>query len=176
MKINTPLVWVPLRYGAIASIIAFALVVVLYFGGRHPFLIPMYADFRIFLFGLFLFFSLKEFRDQYKQGVLYFFQGMVASYVFLLSFALLSASFIWVFAATNDEFVKEFIRLFIEQASTIPMEDIERVGKDNFERNLAGVSNTNAFEMAKNYFRQSLLIGFFISIIVTIILRKQPKQ
>ncbi len=176
MKINTPLVRVPLRYGIIASLIAFALVVVLFYADKHPFLIPMYADFRIFLFGLFIFFSLKEYRDQYQQGVLYFFQGMVASYIFLLSFALLSASFIWLFASMNEEFIKQFISLFIEQARTIPTEDIERLGKDNFERNLEEVSYTNAFGMAKLYFRQSLLIGFFISIIVTIILRKQPKQ
>lgn len=175
MKINIPLVKVPLRYGLIASLIAFASVIVLFYAGKHPFLIPMYADFRIFLFGLFIFFSLKEFRDQHQQGTLYFFQGMVASYVFLLSFALLSALFIWLFAVTNSGFITEFVSLFIEQARTIPTEDIERLGKDNFERNLEEVSHTNAFGMSKLYFRQSLLIGFFISIIVTIILRKQPK-
>jgi hypothetical protein len=176
MKINTPLTKVPLRYGVIASIIAFALVVVLFYAGKHPFLIPMYADFRIFLFGLFIFFSLKEYRDQYQQGTLYFFQGMIASYVFLLSFAVLSALFIWLFATAKGSFITEFVSLFIEQARTIPTEDIERVGKDNFERNLEEVSHTNAFGMAKLYFRQSLLIGFFISLIITIILRKQPKQ
>lgn len=176
MKINTPLIRVPLRYGVIATLIAFTLVLVLFYAGKHPFLIPMYADFRIFLFGLFIFFSLKEYRDQYQQGTLFFFQGMVASYIFLVSFAVLSASFVWLFAAFNSNFITEFVNLFIEQARAIPTEDIERVGKDNFERNLEEVSHTNAFGLAKLYFRQSLLIGFFISIIVTIILRKQPKQ
>ena len=176
MKINSPLVKVPVKYGAIASLVSLALLVMLFYTGKHPFLIPMYADFRIFLFGVFIFFSLKEYRDQHQQGILYFFQGMVGSYVFLLTFAFLSSLFTWLLTQVDASFVDEFIRLFIEQARTIPVEDIERVGKDNFERNLEEVSRTNGFGMAKLYFRQSLLIGFFISIIITIILRKQPKQ
>ncbi len=176
MKINVPLVKVPIKYGAIASLISLALLLMLFYTGKHPFLIPMYADFRIFLFGVFIFFSLKEYRDQHQQGILYFFQGMVGSYIFLLAFALLSSLFVWGLTQVDNSFVDEFIKLFIEQAGTIPAEDIERVGKDNFERNLEEVSRTNGFGMAKLYFRQSLLIGFFISIIITIILRKQPKQ
>lgn len=176
MKINSLLVKISLRYGIIASIIAFALVLLLFYAGKHPFLIPMYADFRIFLFGLFIFFLLKEYRDQYQQGTLYFSQGMIGSYVFLLSFSLLSSALVWLLAANSDSFVTEFVRLFTEQARTIPIEEIERVGKSDFERNLEEVSGTNALGMARQYFIQSIWIGFFMSIIVTIILRKQPKQ
>lgn len=175
MKINSPLIKIALRYGAIASLIGFALVVMLFYTGKHPFLIPVYADFRIFLFGVFIFFALKEYRDQEGQGILYFWQGMVGSYVFLLSFGLLAAMAVYLFALADASFVTEFVRLFTEQAKSIPTEELERVGKEDFERNLLELSKTNGFNMALLHFKQSLIIGFFISIIITIVLRKQPK-
>jgi len=151
------------------------LVVMLFYTGKHPFLIPVYADFRIFLFGVFIFFALKEYRDQQGQNILYFWQGMVGSYVFLLSFGLLAALAVYLLTLADSSFVTEFVRLFTEQAKGIPPEELERVGKEDFERNLSELSNTNGYNMALLHFKQSLIIGFFISIIITIVLRKQPK-
>jgi hypothetical protein len=175
MTINSPLLKIALRYGLVASVIGFALVVLLFYTNKHPFLIPVYIDFRIFLFGVFIFFALKEFREQYAQGILYFWQGMVGSYVFILSFAAATALAIYLLAWIDITFVSEFVRLFTEQASSIPKEELDRVGKEDFARNLSALSNTNGLNMAMLHFKQSLIIGFFISIIVTIILRKQPK-
>lgn len=175
MKINSPLIKIALRYGAIASVIGFALVVMLFYTDKHPFLIPVYADFRIFLFGVFIFFALKEYRDQQGEGILYFWQGMVGSYVFLLSFGLAAALAVYLLTLADTSFVTEFVRLFTEQAKSIPLEELERVGKEDFERNLLELSNTNGYNMALLHFKQSLIIGFFISIIITIVLRKQPK-
>lgn len=176
MKINSPIVKVAFRYGAIASLIGFALVAMLFYTGKHPFLIPVYADFRIFLFGVFIFFALKEYRDQQGGGILYFWQGMVGSYVFILSFALLAALAIYLLTLADTSFVTEFVRLFTEQAKSIPKEELERVGKIDFDRNLLELSRTNGYHLASLHFKQSLIIGFFISIIITIVLRKQPKQ
>jgi hypothetical protein len=175
MKINSPLVKIAYKYGAMASLIGFALVVMLFYSGKHPFLIPVYADFRIFLFGVFIFFALKEYREQYGEGILYFWQGMVGSYVFLLSFGLLAAMAVFLFSLVEASFVTEFVRLFTEQAKAIPAEELERVGKVDFERNLLELSNTNGYQLALLHGKQSLIIGFFISIIITIVLRKQPK-
>ena len=113
--------------------------------------------------------------DQEVQGILYFWQGMVGSYVLLLSFGLLAAMAVYLFALVDTSFVTEFVRLFTEQAKSIPAEELERVGKEDFERNLLELSNTNGYNMALLHFKQSLIIGFFISIIITIVLRKQPK-
>jgi hypothetical protein len=176
MKINSPLVKVPALYAALASVVAIALVLFLYYTNKHPFLIPVYADFRIFLFGVFLFFGLKEYRERHQQGILYFWQGMVGSYVFLIAFSLLTGLFVFTLASVDGSFVSEFVRLFTEQARAFPAEEIERVGKENFERNLSAVADTNAGSMAQAYVTQNFLIGFFISIIITVVLRKQPKE
>src|SRR5690349_4017593 len=86
-----PLVQVPFKYGMIASLVGFLLVVVLYYINRHPFLIQPYMDFRILLFGVFIFFSLKEYRDYYQGGILYTWEGLIGSFIFVSTFAVVAS-------------------------------------------------------------------------------------
>jgi hypothetical protein len=64
------------RYGAIAALLGLIFLIILYYIGRHPFLFPIYFDFRILLMGVFIFFAMKEYRDFYKGGILYFWEGI----------------------------------------------------------------------------------------------------
>ena len=87
MESLTPLIRVCARYGAMAGLLGSALLIILYYLGRHPFLIPVFLDFRIVLFGIFIFFCLKEYRDTLRQGIIYFWEGMIGSLVFVMAFA-----------------------------------------------------------------------------------------
>lgn len=169
-----PLVKVPLKYGSIAGVLGALLVIGLYYLGRHPFVIPVFLDFRIFVFGVFIFFTLKELRDYWYGGVLYFWQGLIGSLLFTLMFALIASLGIVVFASIFSGFVADYITLTVEQLKSLPSEVIERIGKDSYERNLEMLPATNAFDLALLYFTQSLMISFFISIILSVILRRQP--
>lgn len=170
-----PLLQVPLKYGSIAGLLGAILVVGLYYLGRHPFLIPVFIDFRIFLFVVFIFFTLKELRDYYYDGILYFWQGILASFFFTLTFTLIASTGIGVFITIAPDFLKAYITLSLEQLKTLPAEVIDKIGKDVYERNLMLLPTTNAFDLALLYFTQSFMISFFISIILSVILRRQPK-
>ncbi len=170
-----PLVKVPLKYGVIAGALGALLVIGLYYLGRHPFIIPVYLDFRIFLFGIFIFFTLKELRDYWFGGVLYFWQGLIASLLFTVLFALIASLTITVFASAAPVFVRDYVSLTVEQLRSLPPEVIEKIGKDVYERNLEMLPATNAFDLALLYFTQSFMISFFISIIISVVLRRQPK-
>ncbi|HRI80445.1 MAG TPA: hypothetical protein PLR06_13005, partial [Cyclobacteriaceae bacterium] len=74
--IQSPLIRVNLLYGAIAGFICGVTVISMYYMGKHPFLVNPFFDFRVAAFSLLLFFSLKEVRDYFRNGVLTFFQGM----------------------------------------------------------------------------------------------------
>jgi hypothetical protein len=175
MKINSPLITITARNGAIAGLMASTLLLILYAAEKHPFLIPVYADFRIFLFGIFIFFSLKEFRDRNNAGLLYFWQGMMGSYVFIAAFSVITALAIIIIAWVQPDFIAEYVRLFTEQAHAGAAEAIQQMGEENFERNLQALQATNGSERALVYFLQSIWISFFISIVISIILRRQPK-
>lgn len=170
-----PLVQVPLKYGIIAGFLGAALVFGLYAIDRHPFLIPVFFDFRIYLFGVFIFFTLKELRDFHYGGFLYFWEGLIASFIFTAAFAIIAAGCIGMLILAFPGFLQSYITQSVEQLKLLPPHVIESIGKDTFDRNLAILPTTNAFDLALLYFTQSFMIGMFVSIILSVILRRQPK-
>jgi hypothetical protein len=172
---NNPLIRIVIRYGLIAGVIGFALLVILYYLGRHPFVIPVFFDFRIILFSLVLIFSIREFRDFHNEGLLSFAQGMMGSFILTIVYALVSSVLLFAFVSWNHEFLSSFIELTLEQAKSYPAEDIERMGRETFEQGLKAIRDADAWYLAERYFFQSFIISFFISIIISVILRRQPQ-
>ena len=170
-----PLFNVPLRYGLLAGITGSILVIGLYYLGRHPFLIPVFMDFRIILFGFFILFALRELRDHYQNGILFFWQGIVGSFLFTLSYAVLSSLLLLIFMGVVPEFLSDYITLTILQLKALPQDIINRIGKDAYDRNLEMLPATDMYDLAFLYFSQSFMISLFISIILSVILRRQPK-
>jgi hypothetical protein len=170
-----PLIKVPLKFGLIAGILGAALTIGLYYIGPHPFLFDVYTDYRIFLFAIFIFFSLKELRDYHQGGVLYFSQAIVSSLIFLVVYAALASAIIWIFAIAIPEFVQAYVRLYLGKFRAMPQEIIDKIGKSVYDRNLALIPSTNATDLAILYFGQCFVIGTFISILLSVITRRQPK-
>lgn len=167
---------ISIRYGMLAGVLAFILLIGLYYLGRHPLMISPFLDFRIFLFGVFIFFSLKELRDYYQKGELYFSQGMISGGVIVLIASIISSIGLQVFGMVEKEFVTTYSKLMTEYLKTFPTEDIERIGKAVYERNLNALPATNIAGLTVTYFVQGMAIGFFVSIILSVVLRRQPKN
>jgi Protein of unknown function (DUF4199) len=170
-----PWVVIAVRNGLISGAVGMAMLLGLYFMGRHPFLIPPYLDFRIILFGVMLFFTLKEFRDYSQGGILYFWQGMFMSMVFTAVFALVGFVVIWIFSVLRPEFLSSFIAQKMEELKLIPAEIVKRIGQEDFDRVAKALPATRGFDLAYLYFWQSFGISFFVSVIISVILRRQPK-
>jgi hypothetical protein len=174
MMIKT-LLKVAVRYGTAAGILAFILLVVMYYLGAHPLLTSPFLDFRILLFGIFIFFTLKEFRDYYQRGVLFFSQAMIGGLTVVLAASLLTSFFLWLFGKWDQNFVAGYITQMTAYIKSFPKEDVERIGKEVYERNLKALPATNIFDLVETYFMQGMIIGFFVNIILSVILRRQPK-
>lgn len=170
------IVSVPSQYALVAGLLGFGLLIALYYMGRHPFLIPVFFDFRVLLFLVFIFFSLKELRDLKFQGILYFWQGMIGSLVFTLIFAVLSSLLLMIFMYWNDEFLTTYIHLMEQQLLGLPTQVVERIGKETYEANLKSLPETRSMDLTILYLWQSFIISFFISIILSVVLRRQPKN
>ena len=172
---KSPLVPIALRYGLIAGVIIAVFIVLFYYIGQHPLLVFPYIDFRIILFGVFIFFSLKEFRDTHQQGILFFWQGMVGSYILIFVSMFIASAAIVLFVQIEPDFLTTFINAKLESARSIPQEEIDNFGKELFERNLKVIETTNAMQLAQTYFGNGIMIGLFVSVILSAVLRKQPK-
>jgi hypothetical protein len=170
-----PLINVSVRYGLLAGVTGSILLIGLYYLGRHPFLIPVFMDFRIILFGFFIFFALREVRDHYQNGILFFWQAIIGSFVFTISYAALSSIVLIAFMAVVPSFLTDYINLTIEQLKALPQEVVDRIGKEVYNRNIEMLPATDIYDLAFLYFSQCFMISLFISIILSVILRRQPK-
>lgn len=171
----SPLLRVPLRYGLVAGVVGFVLLLILYYTHHHPFLIPVFVDYRIALFAIVFVFALKELRDYHYQGVLFFWQGMLGTFLITLFFGFTASVAVYLFATYNHGFVQSYINLSLEQVEAFSEEDIARIGRDAYEASIASLKQADAYFLATRYFVQSFIISFFLSIIISVILRKPPK-
>ena len=166
---------IALKWGALAGLLGCIILVTLYMIGRHPFLIPIIFDFRIVLLSVFLFFLLRDFRDNHQGGILYFWQGMIGSFIFILVYAIVAALGILILESIRPDFLTSYIDLSIQQIKSLPAEVLERIGTETVQQSLEALPHTGLFELPKLYIVQSFAFGLFISIILSVILRKQPK-
>ena len=177
MKKPPVLVTIGVRYGAIAAVLSIALNISMFYMNRHPVMIPPYLDFRVFLYGIFIFFSLKEYRDFHNEGALHFFQGMFGSFVFVGTAGVLGSLLYRIFELFETNFIPEYIRLMTEYLKSAQENEVSGIGgKEEIDRNLSLLPSTNMGQIATLYLVQCFGIGFFLSIIMSVILRKQPKS
>lgn len=163
------------RYGAVAGVLAFVLLVVMYYLGRHPLMTSPFLDFRILLFGIFVFFTLKEFRDYEQEGVLYFSQAMIGGLTVVMVASVVTSLLLYTFGTWEDEFVSEYIAQVTAYLASFSKDEIDRIGRDVYERNLNALPATNISNLAITYFVHGLMIGFFVNIVLSVISRREPK-
>jgi len=163
------------RYGAVAGIVAFLLLVAMYYLGRHPLMTSPFLDFRILLFGIFVFFTLKEFRDYEQDGVLYFSQAMLGGLSVVMVTSIITSSLLFLFGKWDERFVSDYVTHVTAYLNSFSKEEIDRIGKDVYDRNLGALPATNISNLAITYFVHGLLIGFFVNIVLSVISRREPK-
>ena len=173
--LDNPLFKIPFRYGLLGGLVGSLAIAVLYFMGRHPFLLPVIFDFRILMFSVFIFFSLREIRDFHLNGVLFFWQGIMSSYVFIVTSAVIGSVFTWGFTQWNAKFLPSYIEKLQQQMLGYKEEIIKSVGMDAYHQQLAKLPFTSALDLAGDYFLKSMIIGLFLAIVISVLLRKQPK-
>lgn len=167
---------ISIRYGIVGGIIAFVLLVIMFYTGRHPLTVSPFLDFRLLLIGIFIFFSLKEFRDYDQDGTLYFSQAMLGGFVVIFTLSALASILLLAFGSLENDFVVLYIEQVTAYVKAFSKEDIARLGKDIYQRNLDALPSTNISTLAITYFIHGLVIGFFVNIILSVILRRQPKS
>ncbi|HEY5915989.1 MAG TPA: DUF4199 domain-containing protein [Chryseolinea sp.] len=166
---------ISVRYGTVGGILAFVLLIIMFYLGRHPLITSPFLDFRVLLFGIFIFFTLKEFRDYEQEGVLYFAQAMIGGLVVIMIMTTITSVMLQIFGTVEKDFVATYIEQVTAYVKAFSKEDIERVGKEIYERNLAELPTTNISKLTVTYFVHGLVIGFFVNVILSVILRRQPK-
>jgi hypothetical protein len=175
LKNLNPIHTVAIKYGSIATLLSIILFLILYYAGQNPLLIPAFLDFRILLFPIFLVFSIREFKENYNSGFLHFWQGFSIGLMVILIIAFLMSVFIWIFGSwVEQEFVSNFIQLSIDQIESARKKIQDAIGEEELTKVLEILPSTTLFDLALDYLLKSLPYGLFLTIIISLILRKKP--
>ncbi len=166
-----PIYLVALRFSLIGIALSISLFFLIYAMGRNP--ISDGKMFDIIMFPIIIFFSLKEFRDFRNKGELRFWQGLTLGFMKTFIIAIASANFIyaftqWISPEVLEEYRESRYILFTENKETL----IEDLNEGNYNRILAEINQISTADVALDDFYKKMLIGFFVTIIISVTLRR----
>ncbi|MEO1051920.1 MAG: DUF4199 domain-containing protein [Bacteroidota bacterium] len=179
-KNMSPLVKVPLKYSLVGGVLIIVLLSVLYNFGDHPLLIPIHLDVRVFIFLLFIYFSVREYKNYYNGGYLHFWQGLTVGVLFYLSVGVLLALFVWIFASVSEGFLDGYIEGAI-RGMELKKEELMsgpkvKLSPEEFETQKQNVLQTTPGLLAIDSFLKTCIIGFFMPVLFAVLLRKTESQ
>lgn len=175
MKSNPHLYKVPLKFGFFGGILLSILLLILYYEGKHPLLIPIIIDFRLIAIPIFVFLATKEFRDYKNNKLMHYYQGMILGFLCCFAMGLVPGVFILIFSAIDSAFVTEFIDISTTQMVENKQEFIESIGQEAYDANLAKLPSTGALDLSVDYLVKTIVLGLLFTIIISVFLKRQPK-
>lgn len=167
------MIGIPLRYALIGIFLYGTLFLLLYLLGHNPLVVGRPWDFGFILIPVMIFFSIKDFKSNYNQGELRFWQGMSCGFVTYFVLAMGAALFIYIFLTFADHTVLEgYIQDRTQLLENSRKEFIEQLGEKLYHEQLAKMGDTSALVVALDDFWKKLVIGLFLTILIAAILRK----
>lgn len=172
-----PIVAVPLRFGLYAGGISIFLFFVLYLLGYNPLIIYRNFDFSFILLPIFIYFSIKEFRDFNNDNALEFWQGMSVGFFTYVTIAALSGLFLFLFLEVGDpQLLTGYVADRIQILDDKKEEVVERLGEIAYNKTYSELKMVTAFHLALDDFLKKLFIGLFLTIIISVLLRRKPSK
>jgi len=175
LRLNNPLVKVPLRYGIAGFFLLLLLFLVFYFTEDNPLLAMPPVDF--FLLPLFVFFAIKDFRDNHNGRTLFFWEGMTVGFFTYISMAVLYGVFVLLFLYAVDcnlltDFITNKVLIMEEGKERV----IQEMGQATYDATLLEVRNTTAFIVSLDSFLKKCILGLLFTIMLSMILRNSTKN
>lgn len=171
---KNPLVNLSIKYGAAAAFLLMALFIVLFYMGKHPINISV-LDIRFLILPLFMVIAMKDFRDNKNEKSLHFWQGLSIGAIIFFTIGILVSLFIIVFSVIDPDFlnmyIDERIALIVDHKAVF----VEQLGELTVKEQLEKLPLTTSINLAIDYFVRTLAIGLILNILISIILRRQPK-
>ena len=173
-KTKNPLFLVPFRYGLVGALLNVLALLVLFYIGRHPLLLNPFLDTRLPLYGLFIFVAFKVYKEEYNNGIMHFWQGMIVGMLLYTIMALVSATFVYIYSEIEATgFLSEYVRIATEQLVGHKETFIEAIGEKTYYDTLEQLPKTESIHLAMDYLLKSIPIGLFLTLILSILMRNK---
>lgn len=128
----------------------------------------------IMFFG-FVFFANKEFKE-YKNGeILHFWQGISIGLIIILISCVIFTMFSATYYTINEFAFNEYLQDTQVHFEKLREASLEQMTEEQFEAQKKAYLDTTVFDLVRGKFFTKLVIGFLMTPLVAIVLRKQTK-
>ncbi len=167
---------VSLRYAVFCGVFLIVLFFVSGYFGTNPMIDLTHLVFDAIIFGVFIFFALKDFRVNIYNGYLHFWQGMTIGFfvysVTALIFTVFLAAYLWLDPSVLPAYKSSAIDFLMSKKEIYT----EQFGEEGFQVQLDGIDTVTAMDLWASSGVKKIIAGFFVTPVISIILRKKPKQ
>jgi hypothetical protein len=155
--------------GGVLSLIAFLILSVFY---NDPSNLTLLFGYVICPFAIFL--SIKFFKADQNSGYLSFSEGMTVGFLTYVLIALISTLGIWLFLVISPETFKLITIAKFEVLEKGKETIIAQVGQNSYDATYESLKEMSKLDIALNDGIWKVIPGLFFTIIISIILRKNP--
>lgn len=160
----------PLRFSAIAVFFVIVMFIILIFLDKNPVVYTSNIVFIAPLLSIFLFFSIKVFRDTNPDG-LRFWQGFLIGFLYTLFFVSLYAIWLWIDGSLFDTtHFDEYRSLMIEKIMGNREMLVEQLGENGYQDYLDTGHSSN-LRIIRSLSVNNLLIGLVMTPLISLIMR-----
>lgn len=136
------------------------------------------TDFRHFLvnlviFGVFIFAAIKNQKDL-NGRILHFWQGMTVGFWVYVLGTMLFLVYVFIYFSAEPEAISAYkasAKALLEQGKDVY---ISKIGEEGYLSQLEQINSTTKWDLIWRSAMQKILTGFFVTPVISIILRKQP--
>jgi hypothetical protein len=121
-----------------------------------------------------VFLAIKFFKEYTNRKYLSFAEGMSVGFVSYMSMAIVSGLGIWVILLAMNGLFRDILTAKLQILSESKELILSQVGEASYEITLKSIENMTALDIAINDSIWKIISGMFFTIIISIILRRNP--
>ena len=166
---------ISIKYALFCALFSVVLFFLSGYVGANPLIDLTHLFFDVIIIGVFIFFTQKDFKTSENDGYLHFWQGMTLGFfvytVVGVIFAGFLAMYLWLDPGALPAY-KESATAFLSEKRDIY---VEQFGEEGFQIQLDGIELVTATDLWVSSAVKKIIAGFFVTPVISIILRKKPK-
>lgn len=157
-------------FGILGGLLCLFTIGTMYILGTDP--VGFTEIFGYMIIPIFVFLGVKNFRDNMNGGELGFGQGMTTGFFVYSILALISAIGIFIFLRLDPSVFADFksSNIFLLEESKEVL--IKQLDEKAYKKTLQNISNMTVLDVAINDFLRKVFPGLFVTIIISIILKR----
>lgn len=160
------------KFGSIAGVLSILAFLALSFLYTDPTNLNLIFGYVITPIAIFL--AIKFFKDYSNDGYLSFAEGMSVGFVTYVLESVISLVGIWMLLVIHPDLFDQIKLSKLDVLATSKDSIITQVGQNSFDLTLESIKNMVPFDIALNDALWKIIPGLFFTIIISIILRKNP--